>query len=122
MEKITKTWQEAVKDWNENHPVWSAELGGIGPAYEQAIQVLLFEIMTKWGDKPLPPPEGDNYPIEYTKHVDEIVHELDERCGFSGAQVGIAKGTAWQFMKYGYAHMMNKLEPDRHILVSKRFP
>lgn len=121
------TWQECVKQWDKGEAVWSAELGGIGPGYEQTIQILLWEIMSRWGDRPLPKPlmtpEGARFPDAWEKHVDQVVRALDKDClGFSGAQVGAAKGTAWQFMTHGYAEMMGKLEQDRHILVSKNWP
>lgn len=117
MRKETMTWQEAVAQWKSRQPVWTAELGGMGPGYEQATQVLLFEIMARWGDKDLPEPDGDKYPTAYKEHVDRVVHELN-KWGFSGAQVGQAQATAWQFMKHGYSYMMNKLPEDRKIMVS----
>lgn len=116
MIKETKTWKQAAKLWANGEIVGSAELGGIGPGYEQAIQVLLFEIMCRWEGK-VPPPNGDRFPDSYNDHVDKVVKELKD-WGFSGAQVGSAKSTAYQFMYYGYSEMMNKLSEDRHILVS----
>lgn len=117
-----QTWQEAAEAWREGGSVWSAELGGIGPGYEQAIQVLLFEILARWeGDPPIS--TGKAYDQRYASHVDKVVHDLDKECGgFSGAQVGAAKATAFQFMVYGYKHMMDKLSEDRKILVGKSFP
>lgn len=122
MKQFTETWQEVVEKWKKGEIVSSAELGGIGPGYEQAIQVLLFEIMARWENKPVPAPKGEVYPAEYDQHVDRVVGELNKIHGFSGAQVGVAKATAYQFMHYGYAEMMNKLPIERHILVSKNFP
>lgn len=124
----TQGWElppidQAVAAWKAGDIVWSAELGGLGPGYEQAIQVLLWEFMAAWGNRNLPEPEGENYPPEFVKAFDEVVHELSPTCGgFSGAQAGAAKGTAWNFLKYGYRHMMEKLPKDRHIMVSRRFP
>jgi hypothetical protein len=114
--KFTETNEEIIKRWRAGDVIWTAELGGMGPGYEQAIQVLLFEIMSTWNG-PLPEPFGDSFPEEFTKHVDRVVHGLTT-WGFTGAQVGAAKSTAWQFMKFGYAEMLNKLPGDRRIMVS----
>lgn len=115
-----KTWEEAVKDWRAGKTVWSASLGGLGPGYEQAIQVLLWEILARWTGAP-PASEDNKYPEAYNKHVEQVIADLD-RFGFSGAQVGAAKATAYQFMAYGYEHMMDKLPDDRWIQVSRNFP
>ncbi len=118
--KFNENINEIVEKWNKGEIVWSVSLGGIGPSYEQAIQELLFGIISSWGDKELPEPKDDKYPEEYNKHVDEIVHKL-KGLGFSGAQVSAAKSAAWQFMKYGYYEMMNKAQEDRLIQVDNRF-
>lgn len=117
-----KTWKEAAKDWSNGLNVWSAELGGIGPGYEQAIQVLLWEILSQWDKEDLKYDESmKKYPEEYSEFVDKVTSDLDKNYGFSGAQVGAAKMTAFQFMVYGYENMMNKLDDNRWILVSKNF-
>jgi hypothetical protein len=115
------TWQEAAKRWQEGQTVFSAELGGISPGYEQCIQILLFEILARWKGE-VPPPNGEAYPGIYNDHVKAVAKELDPKLGFSGAQVGVAKATAYQFMHYGYRYMMEKLPTDRLIQVSKDFP
>lgn len=122
--KVTDNWKEAAKKWDRDGSVWSASLGGIGPGYEQAIQILLWEILLRWDETRNPMEKKRNeYTDEYNKHVDTIVHELnDSVLGFSGAQVSAAKGTAFQFIKFGYQHMMAKLPCEREILVSKDFP
>lgn len=117
------TWQEVVKMWRAGELVSSAELGGLGPGYEQAIQILLFEIMSEWKKDTVPAPKNGKYPKSYETHVDVVAHKLDKDVGgFSGAQVDVAKATAYQFMHHGYAEMMNKLPDDRRISVSKAWP
>lgn len=116
---------EAVQNWKTGRTVWSVELGGMGPGYEQAIQIILWEILARWPGNPvLPEPKETDteYPIAFTDHVNKVVKELDVGYGFSGAQVGSAKATAYQFLAYGYPAMMAKAPDDRTIQVSRNFP
>lgn len=117
-----KDWQREAAKWSKGEIVWSAELGGMGPGYEQAIQCLLWEILVRWkGDAPEVVKGAKEYPPAYSVFVDTVVSGLKD-FGFSGAQVGAAKATAFQFMVYGYDHMMAKLPEDRKIMVSRDFP
>lgn len=121
--KEKMSWQDAVQNWKGGEIVWSAALGGLGPSYEQCIQILLFEIMARWDrSRPVPEPMKDRFPPEFEDHADKVVSDLNRVYGFSGAQVDVAKATAYQFMHYGYAEMMAKLETDRKIQVSRNFP
>lgn len=124
-EEMSKpSWKIEAEKWARGELIWSAELGGIGPGYEQAIQILLWEILARWPHETLARnPEAKEYPKEYSEHVEKVVHELDQSCGgFSGAQVSSAQAAAFQFLVYGYNEMMGKLEKDRKILVSKKWP
>jgi hypothetical protein len=121
-EQHAETNAEIIEKWNGGGICWSVELGGLGPGYEQCIQMLLFEILTKWGDKPMPKDDGENYPKEYEDLANETASTMDKELGFSGARVGAAKATAYQFIKYGYAAQMAKAPKDRLIQVSKNFP
>ena len=122
------TWQEAAKRWAGGGSVWSITLGGIGPGYEQAIQILVFEIMVRWPDKPLEVRDADkkgviSFPKEYMEHVDAVARGMDSCClGFTRAQVGVAKNMAFQYMHYGYATTLDKALKDRLIIVSRSFP
>jgi hypothetical protein len=121
--KLQDTLPEAIKNWKTGIPIWSADLGGLGPGYEQCIQILLWEIVSRWTGGPFTNvPEKGPYPKPYTDHVDSITNELDPKLGFSGAQVGVAKQTAFQFLVYGYEYMMAKLPDDRWIQVVRDFP
>jgi hypothetical protein len=120
---MTEDTKAVVKKWSEGGLVWTAELGGMGPGYEQAIQILLFEILARWPDHPKVELTKENYHPEYIKHVDLVVKDLESRIySYSGAQVAAAKNTAYQFLIYGYDHMMDKLDLDRKIMVSRKFP
>jgi len=116
------SWKKAASIWKKGGTVWSAELGGLGPAYEQCIQILLWEILARWKGPTLKPNEkAPGYPEIYDDHVEKVVRSLN-KLGFSGSQVGVAKATAYQFMVYGYSEMMSKLPDERWIQVDKNFP
>lgn len=119
------TWQDAVDAWRGGESVWSAELGGLGPGYEQAIQVFLFEIMSRWPkDSAVPEPEDGKLPSDFRAHADMVLRDIDEQLGgLSGAMYGAAVGTAYRYMKHGYGHMLKKPEiEDRLIQVSTAWP
>lgn len=121
--ELKKNLEQAIKDWKAGAPVWTAELGGIGPGYEQAIQALLWEFLSRWQHGKIEMPDGlTSYPSKFSEEFDAVASELDKDMGFSGAQVGAAKSTAFQFLAYGYEHMMAKLPDDRWIQVSRNFP
>ena len=123
--ELKQNLDDAIKAWKTGGIVWSAELGGIGPGYEQCIQLLLWEFLSRWTHGPIKPIEGlTTFPAQFSEEFDKVAHELDKEhdLGFSGAQVGAAKSTAYQFLTYGYEHMMAKLPDDRWIQVRREFP
>ena len=38
------TVKDLLDTWDSGSTIWSVEMGGIGPGYEQAIQVLMVEL------------------------------------------------------------------------------
>jgi hypothetical protein len=124
--KEDTTIQEALTEWNSGGTIWSVELGGLGPRYEQCIQVLMFELCKDNLETPLPKEGDDPEDKKYWRSWgDETINRLDKTFGFSGAQVGAAKAHAWKFLKYGYGCMIEKAReqcPGRMIQVSKEFP
>jgi len=112
-ELVPSTAREQLRRWDAGESIWTIELGGLGPGYEQAIQVLAIEIVRDWVDKPLPEKPGSEW-------ADETVF----RCGgFSGAQVGAAKRLAYQWLKNGpQAVHDNPALQDRHIQASRLWP
>jgi len=121
---FNKTWQEVAKDWNDGKNVWSGEMGGIGPGYEQCIQTLIFEILTDWDEsQPVVVKDGAEYSPQFKEYADEISYKCSARLGgMTGAQVGAAQSLAGQFIYFGYQNMMEKLPDDRLIQVDKNWP
>jgi hypothetical protein len=111
------TARDALTRWDAGQSVFTIEMGGLGPGYEQAIQILVFELIRDMENKPLP--EGK----VFGSWGDATVSRIDESCGgFSGAQVGAAKQVAYRAIRDGWGKMLESVQKDRSIQVSKFFP
>lgn len=119
---------EWLARWDEGRSVWSISMGGLGPGYEQAIQVLAAEVVrhfvataANWWSGT----EEENNAAwkAVRKSCDDIVTRIDKHMGFSGAQVGAAIQLAAHLYRKGpRACMEDEAVKDRHIQVSKVMP
>jgi hypothetical protein len=107
--------REQLEAWDAGKSVWSIEMGGIGPGYEQAIQILAIEIVRDQINKPLPKNE------EYGVWGDSTITRMDtdSEWGYSGAQVGAAKDLAYWWLKFGPKATLAK---GARIQISKYWP
>jgi hypothetical protein len=111
--------REMLERWDAGQNVWTIEMGGLGPGYEQAIQVLMMEIIRDEIDNELP--DQDGWPV----WADKTISRVDARIGgFSGAQVYAAKSLAFQFLKVGPIGIMTEedLKDSHKIQINKDFP
>ena len=113
--------------WDAGKGVWSIEMGGLGPGYEQAIQITAAEVLrhlleakydpSLWQDKDVW--ARDREQIEKAVFANERIKAM----GLSGAQWGGAVSLATKLYMDGPRKIMN--EPsikDRHIQVNRTFP
>ena len=111
------TTLDALARWDKGDSVFTVEMGGLGPSYEQAIQILVFELIRDMHDKPSP--EGNGF----GDWGDPTVRRINKKCGgFSGAQVVSAKRIAYLAIRDGWAKMLKSAPNNRMIQVSKQFP
>ena len=112
------TLKEAIKKWNNKETVWSVEMGGLGPGYEQCIQVMIFEMCSELVNVSVPESAEDKS-ATFNTTVKPIISKLDEKMGgFSGAQVDAAKNVAFRFWTRGYNECLNvEAIKDRKIQV-----
>lgn len=119
--------KEWLARWDGGKSVWSIEMGGLGPGYEQAIQVTAAEILrhiisvgydsTQWDDSEKWKADCDS--IRKASFDNEVINKL----GLSGAQYGAASQIATKIYMDGPIKIMNNPDiKDRHIQVSKNFP
>lgn len=115
--------REHLRRWDAGSSIWSVEMGGIGPGYEQAIQVLAIEIIRDNIDKLLPDPGDRDWAYDTVSRVDYRREDGSYALGgLSGAQVGAARQIAYRMLKDGPAEALKNCPPDRKILVSKFWP
>lgn len=95
------TTQEMLEAWDRGDIVWSMNMGGMGPGYDQAIQVLAVEIVRDNIDNP---PTKENW----DEWGDDSCSRIDKDHGFSGAQFGAAKWLASCFIREGYQEAMDR--------------
>ena len=118
---------EWLSRWDAGKTVWTVEMGGLGPGYEQAIQITVAEFLRimiaenydhqTWGDKDVWAKDRDA--INDEGHKNETIKGL----GLSGAQAGAALSVATQFyMRDPWVALSDSQVKDRLIQVEKTFP
>jgi hypothetical protein len=113
--------------WDAGKSVWTIEMGGMGPGYEQCIHITAAEVLrhlleakydpSLWQDKDVW--KRDREVIEKYGFANKRIEAL----GLSGAQWGAAVSIATKLYMDGPRKIMN--EPsikDRHIQVQRTFP
>jgi hypothetical protein len=124
---VDRELKEWLGKWDAGQPVQSIEMGGLGPGYEQAIQVTTVELLRHMlkedynGAYWIEPEfwEKDRGSIISFAINDPIIKDL----GLSGAQFGAALNLATMLYLNGVSYVMkDERVKDRHIRVSKEFP
>lgn len=123
-QRYGKDSADLLARWDAGQGVWSVEMGGIGPGYEQAIQVAAFEMLRRfvvvgadaelWADTDV----WTAVRADISDHVTPIVEPL----GLSGAQWGAALSLAAAFYRQGPIAALTGAPKDRTLQVSKSFP
>lgn len=116
-----------LKRWDEGDRVWSIEMGGLGPGYEQCIHITAAEILRHLLERKYEPDtwdekeawERDHKEIEAAGFANARISAL----GLSGAQWGAALNLALQLYRRGpRAVMTDERIKDRRIQVCRNFP
>lgn len=122
-EKYGKGASEWLRRWDANEGVWSIEMGGLGPGYEQVIHIAAAEMLralftiTANGEVNI-----DEQLPAVNKQVDDMVHPILSNLGMSGWQFGAAKNLAFTIFRRWPECMEDEKVKDRHIQVNKSFP
>jgi hypothetical protein len=122
------TIDDLLKHWDAGDTIWSIELGGLGPGYEQAIQIAAVEFSRGCKDLKDIKKDDEESTDRFTKKCEEVLSAIDQKIGgLSGAMFGAAKWLAFQWcFNGGPAALIERLkkkgEDDRCIQVQKDFP
>lgn len=121
------TAEEWLHRWDSGRPVWSVEMGGLGPGYEQAIQITVAEVLrimlagkfdgARWKDTDAWKADREN--IEQAGFKNATI----DRLGLSGSQWGAALNVAARLYMAGPIETLTDPRiKDRLIQVAKTFP
>lgn len=115
---------ELLQRWDAGTPVFTIEMGGLGPGYEQVIQIVAFEMLRYllaskpdpdlWQDSDIWATARDEIDVAVMPSVDYL--------GLSGAQHGAAMSLATSFYMNGPKMTLKQVPADRQIQVSRTFP
>ncbi len=126
--RYPETAQDWLSKWDAGERVWSVEMGGIGPWYEQIIQITVAEILRALLALDIDKNKFDCDSV-YNRECWESVasyHSVSdtmEKLHLSVMQFGAAKNLATNFFFRGpFVSLSDVAVKDRKILVSKSFP
>jgi|SRR5882672_2415661 len=128
IELYGKDATEWLRRWDDGKIVWSISMGGLGPGYEQVIQILTAEIVRFYLEHQvemvgLKLEDGDWKRITEMRDKWLFAKPEIERLGCSGAQHGAASNLASYIFIHGPVALMAVPEiKKRHIQVKKDFP
>lgn len=121
-----KTAQELIKAWDEGRTIPTIEMGGLGPGYEQCIQIAAVEFTRAtldFKDTGNRQEDWDRFDVLYGEVLKKIDDDLG---GMTGAQYGAAKNLAWNWVHIGPEAFVEKYkaagEGKRAIICSKHWP
>jgi len=113
---------EWLNRWDGGQSVWSIEMGGLGPGYEQCIQITAAEIL-RWYLANKPDLSQEDKWKEIRDEMDTAVSPTVRPLGLSGAQWGAAVNIATMIYRHGPRVVMtDERVKDRRIQVERAFP
>jgi hypothetical protein len=88
---------ELLAAWDRGATIWTLDMGGMGPGYEQAIQVTAVEFARAGKDMPRTNDDQADY-ATFGALCDAALKKFDEQLGgITGAMYGAAKWLAWKW-------------------------
>src|ERR1700704_865551 len=116
-----KDAREWLARWDRNEIVWSIEMGGLGPSYEQCIQIVAAELLRRLIEVDFP---GDATDEDWNRvRAWSFEHEPIKARGITGAMFGAASNIAMNLYRRGPSvYLSDPKVADRLIQVQKKFP
>lgn len=116
--------KEWLRRWDAGETVWTVEMGGLGPGYEQALQIAAVEMVRILVDSGIDA-TSETYAIDAKELIDKKLFAvpLIKNLGISGGQFGAAINIADQlYRRTPSVALADEQVKDRKILISKNFP
>lgn len=104
------TNQQVLDEYKKDQPVWSIEMGGMGPTYEISIQLAMFKLWAYLHARKI---NIRNPDAKLLKKIDRILYKYN----LSGAGHGAAKSLAFKFHHFSYGEIMRDAAEARLIMV-----
>jgi hypothetical protein len=117
--EFPNTWQEALASWDAKEPVFTIELGGVGPSYEQAMHIAIFEVLRLVGDMDIDL-HKDTQTIIIQKAIKDANEEKHLR--LTSAQADSILLFILRVLTQGWVKTITQYPTDRRIQVTRWFP
>ena len=117
------TAAELVAAWDAEQIIWTLAMGGLGPSYEQALQILAVEITRDALTLDLGETEASFAAFERSS-VATIERVADAIGGPTGAMAGASRFLAWRWLTVGPARFLENAREQGHesrIIQCSRF-
>ena len=123
MSLFHETARDVLDAWDRGETIWTVEMGGLGPGYEQCIVITTMEAIRAFIDDPdqvlkAPDDAALNDRLNRALWASPVVSAL----GLSGAQAGAAKNLAYHALASGWRCTLESVPRTRLIQASKQFP
>ena len=122
------TVQELLEAWDKGDIIHTIEMGGLGPGYEQAIQIAAVEFARGCKDMQGIIPNDKESTRRFREKCDEILRRIDNDLGgLSGAQYGAAVWLAFNWCFNGGPQAVidrhkEAKQGDRVTMASRAWP
>lgn len=118
--------KEWLRQWDNGELVWTIEMGGLGPSYEQCIQMTTAE-MLRWfieQNSNVKLLKKEKYWKEQRDKMDKTIFETQsiKDLGLSGSQYAAALSLASVIYMRGTSAFKDNEVKNRRIQASKKFP
>lgn len=124
-EQYGKDCAALLERWDSGRGIWSVEMGGLGPGYEQAIQITFIELLRIMVERAFDADRWINKEVwdKERELISSLAMPKLDGLGLSGAQFGAALSLAAVIYRRGPVDALtDEAVKERKIQVSKNFP
>ncbi len=116
--------QKLIESWDNGDLINTIEMGGLGPSYEQAIQVAAIEFTRAGLSFETTGEANKRADFERWKVLcDETIQKIDtDLGGLTGAQFGAAAQLAWLWVTKGPEYVLESVKEERRICAQNFWP